>query len=490
MNRSQRRRHVRRFVGALAMGGLMTCAACASTDPTTVRRDAARAEEAVETHGQALLSPAGQAGKKLFAGVIPRSNGRACTTCHVLDEDTTLRPASVTARLQANPQDPLFHRLDADDPAAATLTFAHLEKGLVRVVLPLPDNMDVIDIDGKVVTGPDRTIFVWRGVPTVANTAMTAPFQLDGREPDLQTQAQGAVTNHAQGPKIPPPPLDQVAAFQKEVFTSPRAWLVAKLLELGFPLDKVPVPEDYIPLAEPQRRGREIYKKACEACHGSATTDRIVNREVHDLFFAALQPDGNVRFEVVPGKGPVAVPEARPRDEFLNIGFGFGSYMGQLGLLQTFNAGVALPRYRFRFYTDGTRTQAVTDLPPVPATLSGDPRDLRPARDERGAPIVGPNRLPQLFSTDPGRAAISGDPQDFEAFDVPQLRGIAGTAPYYHDNSLATLEEVVDNYSRFVLGFITPLQLPAVQPPEQPGGRKEALTPAQKADLLAFLRQL
>ena len=49
---------------------------------------------------------------------------------------------------------------------------------------------------------------------------------------------------------------------------------------------------------------------------------------------------------------------------------------------------------------------------------------------------------------------------------------------------------MVDTYSRLVLAFITPLNLPAVHPPEQPGGRKESLSPAQKADLLAFLRRL
>jgi len=159
-------------------------------------------------------------------------------------------------------------------------------------------------------------------------------------------------------------------------------------------------------------------------------------------------------------------------------------------LAPAFNADVELPRYRFRFYADATRRQVVTELPPVPVTQSGDPLDLRPARDARGAPIVGPNRLPQLFSTDPGRAAISGDPADFEAFDVPQLRGIAATAPYYHDNSIGTLEEVIDSYSRFVLAFITPLKLPPIHPPELPGSPPETLSPAQKADLLAFLQRL
>jgi len=196
-----------------------------------------------------------------------------------------------------------------------------------------------------------------------------------------------------------------------------------------------------------------------------------------------------VRFEMVAGKA-VAVPEQHPEDEFLNIGFGFGSYLAQVGLAKTFNSDVALPRYRFRFYADGSRAKTIVDLPPVPQTQSGEPFDLRPKLDADGAPLVGPNRLPQLFSTDPGRAAISGDPTDFEAFDVPPLRGIARTAPYYHDNSLGTLEEVVDAYSRFVLGFITPLKLPAVHPPELPNSPPESLSRDEKADLVTFLRRL
>jgi cytochrome c peroxidase len=122
-------------------------------------------------------------------------------------------------------------------------------------------------------------------------------------------------------------------------------------------------------------------------------------------------------------------------------------------------------------------------------TASGDPHDLCPALDERGAPIVGPNLIPQQFTTDPGRAVITGDPADFEAFDTPQLRGIAQTAPYFHDNSRETLREVVDEYSRFLLPFLKPLELPTF-PPEQPGGRKEGLSPEQKNDLLEFLEQL
>jgi cytochrome c peroxidase len=243
-------------------------------------------------------------------------------------------------------------------------------------------------------------------------------------------------------------------------------------------------------LSDAESRGRKLYNAACQPCHGGATTDRIVNREVHDFFFPALTPEGNVRFEIVPGVGPVPVRLSRPNVEILNNGYGLSTYFGQRGLAAAFNASVEMPRYRFRFYKDGTRAEAVVDLPPTPVTASGDPNDPRPARDADGAPIVGPNLVPQLFTTDPGRAAITGDPADFEAFDVPQLRGIADTAPYFHDNSHATLRDAVDTYSRLVLPALPMLALPAVNPPEKPGGSKESLSPAQKDDLLAFLRRL
>jgi cytochrome c peroxidase len=67
--------------------------------------------------------------------------------------------------------------------------------------------------------------------------------------------------------------------------------------------------------------------------------------------------------------------------------------------------------------------------------------------DTDGNPVTGPNLAMQWFSADPGRSVITGSPNDFEAFDVPTLRGIAKTAPYFHNNIAETLERVVDLYS-------------------------------------------
>lgn len=431
-------------------------------------------------------------GAELFETAFAGTNGRTCATCHVPEDHLGLSPDHVAALLASNPADPLFNRIDADDPLATEPTYAHLQRGLVRVFLTLNEKMDLIDFEGNVVTPPDRRIAVWRAVPSVENTAITAPYQYDGRRATLQEQAQGAVIDHSQGGEVVQEDLDALADFQEEQFTSGRARSVAARMEHGTPVEEIERPELGMDLTSAQARGLDVYNVACEACHGGATTLQVVNREVHDLAFVQLKPDGNVLFDSTV-QPPTPVLRPQPDNEFLNVGFGNISYLGQIfGDLfgPRFNASVSLPQYRFRFYTDGTRTVPVADLPPVPVTQSGSPFDLRAALDENGAPIVGPNFLPQLFSTDPGRAATTGEPQDFEAFDVPALRGIAHTGPYFHDNSAETLRDVVDLYSRFILQFFAPLSLPLVNPPEEGGFFPESLNPQQKQDLLEFLEVL
>jgi cytochrome c peroxidase len=433
-------------------------------------------------------------GEELFQTAFDGSNGRSCASCHVLDEHSVLSPAHVTELAETSPHDPLFNRIDADDPDAEELTFDHLKKGLVRVKLKLPDNMDLIDFEGNVVTPEDRMYEVWRAVPSVENSAISGPFQYDGRFATLQIQAQHAITDHSEGPDIPSCDLDALAAFQEDQFSSNRAKWVAKKLNKGLPVEDIEAPELRMDELTPaQARGRDVYALACEACHGGATTMEITNPEVHALAFLQLKEDGNVVFDtsVTP---PAPVPrDPTPDNDFLNIGLGNLSYLGQIyGDLfgPRFNKDVALPQYRYRFYTDATRTVKDVDLPPTPVTQSGNPFDFFAAVDENGAPIVGPNLLPQVFSTDPGRAGITGKPEDFEGFDIPQLRGIANTAPYFHDNSAETLRDAVDIYSRFILNFFTPLGLPAINPPEPGSFFPESLTAEQKADLMEFLQIL
>ena len=81
---------------------------------------------------------------------------------------------------------------------------------------------------------------------------------------------------------------------------------------------------------------------------------------------------------------------------------------------------------------------------------------------------------------DIGRAKVTELEEDVGKFKVPTLRNVALTAPYMHDGSLATLEDVVDHYSSG--GKLNPNSDPTIQPLD--------LTAQEKADLVAFLRAL
>jgi len=53
---------------------------------------------------------------------------------------------------------------------------------------------------------------------------------------------------------------------------------------------------------------------------------------------------------------------------------------------------------------------------------------------------------------DRGRADVTGNKADEMVFKVPSLRNIAKTAPYFHDGSVATLEEAVKMMATYQLG--------------------------------------
>jgi cytochrome c peroxidase len=72
-------------------------------------------------------------------------------------------------------------------------------------------------------------------------------------------------------------------------------------------------------------------------------------------------------------------------------------------------------------------------------------------------------------TTDPGRALITGKWADIGKVKGPILRGLASRAPYFHNGSGATLADVIRFCEmRFNVSF----------------------TPAEKADLIAFLNSL
>lgn len=73
----------------------------------------------------------------------------------------------------------------------------------------------------------------------------------------------------------------------------------------------------------------------------------------------------------------------------------------------------------------------------------GNPRHLWTLRAADGT-------VRSIVSPDIGRAAITGRWADVNEFKIPSLWNARNTAPYFHDNSAKTLEELVDHYLDFV----------------------------------------
>src|SRR5215204_6309625 len=233
-------------------------------------------------------------------------NGRACSDCHLPSRNFQLSPADARERfatLQAershNPKadDPLFRPVDADDfrtNGDGASDFSNLlENGLVRVTMPLPANVRLIDpATGQ--PSDETSVDLWRAVMPVTNVAITGPdgvaptwppgaprlpimgqdpngpnrqggYQHDARFGTLQEQARGALFAHAQVSVEPPARmLDDLAAFQQTLFSSPGVELLAGAILSG----ATPFPDPDPELNELEQQGRAVFNRACAQCHG------------------------------------------------------------------------------------------------------------------------------------------------------------------------------------------------------------------------------
>jgi cytochrome c peroxidase len=110
--------------------------------------------------------------------------------------------------------------------------------------------------------------------------------------------------------------------------------------------------------------------------------------------------------------------------------------------------------------SDPAVASALTQLsmPDLPVYLiNGCPNPFAPGEPE------------SFYTSDPGKALITGQCSDFNRIKGPILRGLAARAPYFHNGAAADLRELVNFYNqRFSM----------------------QLTEEQKSDLIAFLNSL
>ena len=217
-----------------------------------------------------------------------------------------LSPSAARIRFEAlqakrvfnkNADDPLFRAVDADDfrvNGENASDFSNLvENGLVRVTMPLPLNVKLIDPTTGQPTD-ETSVDLWRAVMPVFNVAITGPdgvlptwppgaprvpimsqdpngpnrqggYQHDARFGTLQEQARGALFAHAQVSVEPlTTMLDDLATFQQTLFSSPRVELLANAILAG----STPFPDPDPELNELEQQGKAVFNRVCAQCHG------------------------------------------------------------------------------------------------------------------------------------------------------------------------------------------------------------------------------
>jgi cytochrome c peroxidase len=264
----------------------------------------------------------------------------------------------------------------------------------------------------------DRFVTVARGIPSTLNTpALDPTLMLDGRQPSLELQAQGAILDHAQAPAFPELGDLEALRFFQQTDLSFFSSFELKVRALGGPSPHLPRGN-----TASERRGR--------------------------LFFEDVPPDPSAGFK--PG---------------LCAHCHSGTLMNQTNQFAPQFIGVPIP----------TATRFINIL--VGLFNKGN----QPVQDFI---FSTPGGDVPVSSTDPGRALITGNIDDLDAFKISPLRGIRKTGPYFHDNSAKTLEEVAAHYTRF-FAFVTD--------PDGPAGPAQGfiqLTPQDEADMVAFMKLL
>src|SRR5690348_6699013 len=168
------------------------------------------------------------------------SNGRSCVTCHQPGDNWSITPKSIRARFdRTQGMDPLFRTndgancdtMDVSTVAAKRAAYSQLlNKGLIRVTLPVPVNAEftVANVVNPYGCTDSTTVSVYRRPLPSTNLRFLTTVMWDGRESfagntleqNLRHQASDATTGHAQGAELPDAVQAQIVAFEMSLTTA------------------------------------------------------------------------------------------------------------------------------------------------------------------------------------------------------------------------------------------------------------------------------
>lgn len=405
------------------------------------------------------------------------TNGRTCASCHRASQGWTLSAGGAQlAFLLTQGRDPIFrtndgsncdHGIDTSTVQARQMAYSLLlSRGLFRIAVVVPANaeFDVVSVTNPYGCNETGTLSMYRRPLPATNLRFLSAVMWDGRESSTQTgtqpityatnpgdlrvdlmhQALDATNGHAQAAVAPSQQqLEAIADFEMSLATAQAYDYFAGLLNAGgatggpLRLGTVTMPAFFVGINDPLGGNP----------HGTPFTPVIF--KLYDAWNGSTQA---ARASIARGQAlfnskPINITGVAGLNDALNV----ASIPGTCGTCHdTPNAGNHSLAVALDIGTGDVNSPLDVGYLPV-ITLS--------------------NKLTHEIkvTTDPGRALITGLWKDVGKVKGPVLRGLPARAPYFHNGSAATLNDVLDFYNqRFGVG----------------------LTVQEKQDLVAFLNTL
>jgi hypothetical protein len=243
----------------------------------------------------------------------------------------------------------------------------------------------------------------------------------DAREPSLRTQAISAIMGHEEARVAPTrQQIDRIVDYESQVYVAQSAHIYGG------------------PLTGPSGLGAAALRDHRPGVLGDNDFDPVFG------LFTSWKKDDYYRSSVARGADIFMFRQFWLRDAAHINSIGLGNPLKRTCATchnaqmsgQDLSAGwVDVGTTNFPSWTEPATWADTSELPVFKITCS---------RDADPHPYLG--RV--IYTTDPGRALISGRCVDVGSIVMQQLRGLSARAPYFANGSAKTLREVVDFYDR------------------------------------------
>lgn len=420
----------------------------------------------------------------------PGASGRSCSSCHRAAEGWTISAQEIQTRFEETKGlDPIFRTNDGSvcDHGVDTSTLEGrraayrllLDRGLIRIALRVPANaeFEVAGVRNPYGCDGKAELSLYRRPLPTTNLRFLTSVMWDGRgslsqpglassRPDLASQLAGQVDDAAHvhiqlSRRMPEPVREAIVNFEMGLITAQASDREAGALDEGgarggpVELATATLSAFFAGINDPKHGDPHNIKPENAVRLYDAWEKRPYGRVYQDVH---PENDGDAqgrrRASIVRGQ---VLFDQKPFDIRGVAGFNDRLHLASVtGACGTCHDS---PNVGNHSLPDSMNTG-------VPESGADNPLDLSylPA-------IALRNKTTHEIkvTTDPGRALVTGKWSDIGEVKTPGLRGLAARAPYFHNGSARTLEDVVDFYDkRFHIGF----------------------KPQEKKDLVAFLSSL